>query len=60
MINLDLDLDEKQIIALSQYVKRVGFSDVRQNSIDDDEAYLVMDAIYQIAKSLKENGYDPR
>lgn len=60
MKNINIELEEEQVIALSQYVKRVGFSDVRQNSINDDEAYLIMDAIYQIAKSLKENGYDPR
>jgi uncharacterized protein (UPF0297 family) len=33
---------------------------MRQNAVDDVEAYTMRDALDQVRKSLQEAGYDPR
>ena len=51
---------EAQALALAQFVKRVRWTEVRQNAVGDDEADLMMDAMYELAKALREAGYAPR
>ena len=53
-------LDDSEALALSQFVKRVGWSEIRQNAFDDAEAYEVRDALGRIALMLSEAGYEPR
>ena len=53
-------LDDSEALALSQFVKRVGWSEIRQNAFDDAEAYEVRDALGCIALMLSEAGYEPR
>lgn len=55
-----VELSEIQAEALSQFVKRVGFSEFRQNAIDDAEAYTMRDAVDRVRKALAEAGYAPR
>jgi hypothetical protein len=51
---------QEEALALAQLVKRITFSDVRQNAVDDAEAYLMLDAINEVQKALRGAGYDPR
>lgn len=60
MIDLSLDLDETQALALAQFVKRIGWSEIRQNAVDDNEAYLMRDALDMLSKSLAGEGFAPR
>lgn len=60
MVELKVDLTEDQALALAQFVKRVTWSDFRQCAVDDDEAYLIGDAVNQVARSLADKGYAPR
>jgi hypothetical protein len=53
-------LDDQLAHALAQFVKRVGWSEMRQNAVDDAEAYDIRLGIYQLQKALQEAGYDPR
>lgn len=53
-------LDEVEALALAQFVKRVGWSEIRQNAVDDAEAYEIRDALGRIALMLAEGGYEPR
>jgi len=53
-------LEPAQALALAQFVKRVGWQEVRQNAVDDDEAYAMRDALGELAKALREAGYAPR
>ncbi len=55
-----MELEPAQALALAQFVKRVRWTEVRQNAIGDDEADLMMDAIGILAKALQEAGYAPR
>ena len=60
MVNVAFELDESQALALAQLVKRVGWSEIRQNAVSDDEAYTMRDALGELAKALRESGYSPR
>lgn len=47
-------------LALAQFVKRVGWQEIRQNAVDDDEAYEMRDALALLADALRSAGYAPR
>ena len=59
-MNFSLELTDDQAYALSQFVKRCGWSEWRQNAVDDAEAYLMRDAFDRLAKALSDGGYSPR
>ena len=54
------ELSDAQALALAQLVKRVGWQEVRINAVDDDEAYLMREALSALQKGLAESGYAPR
>jgi len=54
------ELSDAQALALAQLVKRVGWQEVRVNAVDDDEAYLMREALSALQKGLSESGYAPR
>lgn len=60
MVNLNFELDESQALALAQFVKRVGWSEIRENAVSDEEAYTMRYALGELAKALRESGYSPR
>lgn len=57
---ISLSLEAGQALALAQFVKRVGWSEIRGNAVDDDEAYTMRDALGFLARALAEAGYAPR
>jgi hypothetical protein len=59
-IQVSIWLEPAQALALAQFVKRVRWTEVRQNAVGDDEADLMMDAMNEVAKALAEAGYAPR
>ena len=59
-VQVSLKLTHREAQALSQLVKRLGFSDCRRLATSDTEAYLMMDGINQLMKELSEEGYAPR
>lgn len=59
-ITISTELTDQQAWDLAQFFKRVSFSDVRSNAVDNDEAYRMLDAINRIAKALREAGFCPR
>jgi len=60
MVTFTVQINEELAEALAQFVKRVGFSEFRQNAVDDVEAYTMRDAVDQVRKALQEAGYAPR
>lgn len=60
MVSFTVTINEELAESLSQFLKRVGYSEMRQNAVDDVEAYNMRDALDQVRKSLQEAGYDPR
>lgn len=59
-VKIEFELEGAQALALAQFVKRVRWTEVRQNAVGDDEADLMMDALGELAKALREAGYAPR
>lgn len=59
-VQVSIWLEPAQALALAQFVKRVRWTEVRQNAVGDDEADLMMDAMRELAKALAEAGYAPR
>lgn len=59
-VNVSMTLPARQALALAQLVKRIGWGEMRQNAVDDDEAYEMRDALGELAKALAEQGYAPR
>ena len=59
-VQVSIWLEPAQALALAQFVKRVRWTEVRQNAVGDDEADLMMDAMSEVAKALAEAGYAPR
>lgn len=59
-VDFQVSLTEDEALALAQFVKRVGFSEMRQNATDDEEAYLIRAGIDALQKSLAAAGFAPR
>jgi len=59
-VEVSMALEPAQALALAQFVKRVRWTEVRQNAVGDEEADLMMDAMREVAKALAEAGYAPR
>lgn len=53
-------LSADQAWALAQFVKRVGWHEMRGNAFDDDEAYLIREAIDRVREALADEGIAPR
>lgn len=59
-ITITTELSDLHAWALAQLVKRIGWNEVRINAVDDDDAYLMREALSVLQKSLAESGYAPR
>jgi hypothetical protein len=59
-VDVSMALEPAQALALAQFVKRVGWSEIRGNAVDDDEACTMRDALELLAHALAEAGYAPR
>ena len=59
-VKITVELTIEQAQALAQFVKRVGWSEIRQNAVDDDEAHEIQIALMLVQSSLAEVGYAPR
>lgn len=57
---ISLELPENQAIALAQFIKRVGWSEMRGCAVNDNEAYEIKDAVCVLQNALAEKGYAPR
>ncbi len=59
-VTVTLELDSGNAWALALFVKRVGWSEIRQNAVDDTEAYDMRDAIEALQRALAQAGISPR
>jgi hypothetical protein len=60
MVTFTVEVNEELAEGLAQFLKRVGYTEIRQNAVDDVEAYIMRDALDQVAQALKGVGYAPR
>lgn len=57
---ITVELTEDQAQALAQFIKRYTWTDVRQNAVNDDEAYLMREAFDAMQYAMAGAGYAPR
>lgn len=55
-----VELPAHEALALAQLVKRIGWTELRQNAVDDDEAHDMAGAMIHLRKALAESGFNPR
>ena len=60
MIDLDVGLSMEQALALAQFLKRVGIDDYRRLAVDQEEAWLMLDAGERVRDALRDVGIAPR
>ena len=60
MVKLTINLTDDQAEALAQFLKRVGLSDYRPLSVDQQEAYLMVSAGEAVRAGLRQAGFEPR
>jgi hypothetical protein len=58
--HVTIELPFHQMLALAQFAKRVGWTDIRANTIDLEEAHEVREALHVLQKALAEEGFAPR
>lgn len=59
-MKIEFEASEKQIYAAAQVLKRIGFTDIRALSANDEEAYNAQYALEQVRAGLAAAGYNPR
>ncbi|MDD3936036.1 hypothetical protein [Rhodoferax sp.] len=59
-VTLTVEFSDELANALAQFVKRVGFAEMRCNAVDDVEAHLIRDAIDRVRMRLANAGFSPR
>lgn len=55
-----LNLPPLQARALAELVKRLGWTELRQNAKDDEEAYDMRSAVQELQNELAQQGFNPR
>ena len=59
-MEINIEVNDEEAMALAQFVKRIGRSEIRVNSVNEEECYIIRDTIYKIQRALEEEGYSPR
>ena len=59
MVEVNLTLSEERALALAQMCKRMHLDICMQLSVNEDEAFLMSDAVSVLRKSLSTSGYSP-
>jgi len=59
-MKIEIEANEKQLAAAAQVLKRIGFSEIRKLSANDEEAYNAQYALEAIRNGLAKGGYNPR
>lgn len=60
MVELSIQLDDAEALALAQFLKRAGHSDYMRNAVDSNEAYSMLYAGDKVRTALADAGYAPR
>jgi dissimilatory sulfite reductase (desulfoviridin) alpha/beta subunit len=59
-ITIPLEITEDQADDLALFVKRIGWTEFRQNAQDENQAYAIRDAAHALQKALAAAGFSPR
>ncbi len=56
----EVHLSHEEAMALAQLVKRLSWAEIRACAVNDNEAWLIKDAIGRLQSALAWHGYSPR
>lgn len=59
-IDVAFEVTPREALALAQFLKRVGFREIRMNAQDEDEAYEMRNSLAIVRQALADVGYAPR
>lgn len=59
-VTVTTELTDSLAITLAQFVKRLTWSEMRACAVDDDETWVMKDAIQTLQNSLADAGFSPR
>lgn len=59
-MKIEIESNGRQLTALSQFLKRIGWTDIRKLSTSDEETYDAQAALEAIREALAKQGYNPR
>lgn len=60
-ISITVELPSKAAaLALAQFVKRIGWQEIRTNAVSESETYLMRDGVDAVRHALTGAGYAPR
>ncbi len=57
---LELEADPQQMLALAQFVKRVGWREFSDNAVNEDEAHEIKIGVGRLQDALERAGFAPR
>lgn len=60
IVRISFDLPDGEAQALAQFVKRVGWTEMRACAVDDSEGYLIRSGIDALQHALRDVGFSPR
>ena len=59
-VRFAIEMEDNEAWELAQFVKRAGWDHFRSCAENDDEAYVIRDAVVKLERTLAEAGYAPR
>lgn len=59
-VTITVELCSEEAWAFAEFLKRAGFTDYRENAVNDEEAYLMRYAGTKIQKALADRCISPR
>lgn len=59
-VRIEVPLSKAEAVALAQFLKRIGWNEIRVNALDDSDAYVMRDALRHVQMALVDQGYAPR
>ena len=60
VVSITVELTPQEAWDYAQFLKRVGFSNYRENAVDHDEAYRMLAVGEKVRSALADAGYEPR
>lgn len=59
-INLLCEMEDKEAWAFAKFLRRLVFEDISEKCTSEKEAFLVVNAVFEVEKALLKQGFNPR
>lgn len=60
MITIEIDINDEEAMALAQFLKRLGWDEIRINAKNDEDASLMRHSLNKLQDAMDRAGYNPR